>query len=45
MALAAGSAAAVTACRSDPPGTVADDGSVTVDHAFGETKVDRKSVV
>lgn len=39
MALAAGSAAAVTACRSDPPGTVADDGSVTVDHAFGETKV------
>lgn len=39
MALAAGSAAAVTACRSDPPGAVADDGSVTVDHAFGETKV------
>jgi iron complex transport system substrate-binding protein len=29
----------VTACRSDPPGTIADDGSVTVDHAFGETKV------
>lgn len=39
MALAAGSAAAVTACRSDPPGAIADDGSVTVDHAFGETKV------
>ncbi|WP_194166826.1 ABC transporter substrate-binding protein [Mycolicibacterium sp. P9-22] len=39
MALAAGSAAVVTACRSDPPGTIADDGSVTVDHAFGETKV------
>ncbi len=39
MALAAGSMAAVTACKSDPPGTVADDGSVTVDHAFGETKV------
>lgn len=39
MALAAGSAAMVTACRSDPPGAVADDGSVTVDHAFGETKV------
>lgn len=39
LALAAGSAAAVTACRSDPPGTVADDGSVTVDHAFGETRV------
>lgn len=29
----------MTACRSDPPGAVADDGSVTVDHAFGETKV------
>ena len=39
MALAAGSAAVVTACRSDPPGTIADDGSVTVDHAFGETKI------
>lgn len=39
MALAAGSAAAVTACRSDPPGTIADDGSVTVDHAFGETRI------
>lgn len=39
MALAAGSAAVVTACRSDPPGTIADDGSVTVDHVFGETKV------
>ena len=39
MALAAGPAAVVTACRSDPPGTIADDGSVTVDHAFGETKV------
>lgn len=39
MTLAAGSVAAVTACKSDPPGTVADDGSVTVDHAFGETKI------
>lgn len=29
----------MTACTSDPPGTVADDGSVTVDHAFGETKI------
>jgi iron complex transport system substrate-binding protein len=39
LTLAAGSVAAVTACKSDPPGTIADDGSVTVDHAFGETKV------
>jgi iron complex transport system substrate-binding protein len=39
LALAAGSVAAATACKSDPPGTVADDGSVTVDHAFGETKI------
>lgn len=39
VAAAAGSALAATACRSDRPGAVADDGSVTVDHAFGETKV------
>lgn len=39
LALAAGSAAAVTACRSDPPGAIAEDGSVTVDHAFGQTRV------
>lgn len=39
LALAAGSAAAAAGCRSTPPGTVADDGSVTVAHAFGETKV------
>ncbi|MCF6386686.1 ABC transporter substrate-binding protein [Mycobacterium sp. MBM] len=39
LALAAGGAVAVTACRSDPPGTVADDGSVTVDHVFGQTRV------
>lgn len=39
MALAAGSAAAVTACRSEPPGAIAEDGSVTVDHAFGQTRV------
>ncbi|ANE78075.1 iron ABC transporter substrate-binding protein [Mycobacterium adipatum] len=39
LALAAGSAAAVTACRSEPPGAIAEDGSVTVDHAFGQTRV------
>lgn len=37
--LAAGSAAAVAACESERPGAVADDGSVTVTHAFGETRV------
>ena len=31
--------AVVAACGSDKPGTVADDGSVTVKHAFGETKI------
>jgi iron complex transport system substrate-binding protein len=31
--------AAVAACGSDQPGAVAKDGSVTVKHAFGETKV------
>ncbi|WP_395308873.1 ABC transporter substrate-binding protein [Mycobacterium sp. AMU20-3851] len=39
LALAAGSAAAAAGCRSTPPGAVAEDGSVTVEHAFGETKV------
>lgn len=40
LALAAGSAAAATACTSEPPtGAVADDGSVTVTHAFGETRI------
>ena len=29
----------VAACGSDKPGTVADDGSVTVKHVFGETKI------
>jgi iron complex transport system substrate-binding protein len=29
----------VAACGSDEPGTVAEDGSITVKHAFGETKV------
>jgi iron complex transport system substrate-binding protein len=31
--------AMVAACGSDKPGTVAKDGSVTVKHAFGETKI------
>jgi iron complex transport system substrate-binding protein len=31
--------ALVTACSEDEPGTVAKDGSVTVKHAFGETKI------
>ncbi|WP_162938432.1 ABC transporter substrate-binding protein [Mycobacterium kyogaense] len=32
-------AAMLTACRSEKPGAVASDGSVTVTHAFGETKI------
>ena len=31
--------AAVAACGSDKPGTVAEDGSVTVTHVFGETRI------
>ncbi|MGH3674802.1 MAG: ABC transporter substrate-binding protein [Mycobacterium sp.] len=38
LAMTAG-VALVAACGSDQPGTVAEDGSVTVKHAFGETKV------
>ena len=38
LTMAAG-AAAVTACGREQPGTVADDGSVTVTHAFGETRI------
>ena len=34
-----GSAALVAACSSPKPGEVAKDGSVTVKHIFGETKV------
>ena len=37
--MSAGAAALVAGCGSDEPGTVADDGSVTVAHAFGETRV------
>ncbi|WP_255506327.1 ABC transporter substrate-binding protein [Mycolicibacterium sp. 018/SC-01/001] len=32
-------AAVLTACRSEKPGAVASDGSVTVTHAFGQTKI------
>jgi iron complex transport system substrate-binding protein len=32
-------ASVVAACGSDKPGTVAEDGSVTVKHVFGETKI------
>ncbi len=35
----ASAAALATACRSDKPGAVADDGSVTVKHAFGDTRI------
>ena len=37
--MTAGLALTAVACGSDKPGTVADDGSVTVKHAFGETKI------
>jgi iron complex transport system substrate-binding protein len=37
--LTAGAAAFAAACSSKKPGEVADDGSVTVKHVFGETKV------
>lgn len=37
--MTAGLAATAVACGSDKPGTVAGDGSVTVRHAFGETKI------
>jgi iron complex transport system substrate-binding protein len=39
LAMAGGAAALLTACGSEKPGAVADDGSVTVKHAFGETKI------
>jgi iron complex transport system substrate-binding protein len=37
--LTAGAAIAVAGCRSEKPGAIADDGSVTVKHVFGETKI------
>ncbi|MFB1296270.1 ABC transporter substrate-binding protein [Mycobacterium sp. pW049] len=39
LGMAVGSAALLTACGTEKPGAVADDGSVTVTHAFGETKI------
>lgn len=40
MALTAGAAVTAAAgCSADKPGTVAKDGSVTVKHAFGETRI------
>lgn len=39
--MSAGAAALLTACGSEKPGAVAEDGSVTVAHAFGETKIPR----
>lgn len=37
--MTAGLALTAAACSSEKPGTVAGDGSVTVKHAFGETKI------
>jgi iron complex transport system substrate-binding protein len=39
LALSAGAAAFAAGCSPDKPGTVAGDGSVTVKHALGETKI------
>ncbi|MGV0774449.1 ABC transporter substrate-binding protein [Mycolicibacterium elephantis] len=39
LALTAGTVALAAACGSEKPGTVADDGSVTVKHVFGETRI------
>jgi iron complex transport system substrate-binding protein len=37
--MTAGLAVTAAACNSDKPGVVAKDGSVTIKHAFGETKI------
>lgn len=37
--MSAGAVALLTACGAEKPGAVAKDGSVTVTHAFGETKI------
>ena len=37
--MTAGAALVAAGCGSDKPGAVADDGSVTVPHVFGETKI------
>jgi iron complex transport system substrate-binding protein len=39
LTLTAGAALVAAGCGSDKPGTVAKDGSVTVKHTFGETKI------
>ena len=39
LVLAAGAAVVAAGCTRQKPGTVASDGSVTVKHAFGETKI------
>ncbi|MGE0221513.1 MAG: ABC transporter substrate-binding protein, partial [Mycolicibacterium sp.] len=39
LGLTAGAAAILTACGAEKPGAVADDGSVTVTHVFGETRI------
>jgi iron complex transport system substrate-binding protein len=39
LVLTAGTAAVAAGCGSKTPGAIADDGSVTVKHAFGETKI------
>jgi iron complex transport system substrate-binding protein len=39
LALSAGAVALAAGCSNDKPGKVAGDGSVTVKHAFGETKI------
>jgi iron complex transport system substrate-binding protein len=39
LAVTAGLAVTAAACRSEKPGTVAGDGSVTVPHVFGKTKI------
>ncbi len=39
LAMTATVAATAAACRSEKPGAVSDDGSVTVKHMFGETRV------
>lgn len=41
IALSAGAALVAAGCSKDEPGTVAGDGSVTVKHVFGETKIPR----
>ncbi|HEX2214449.1 MAG TPA: ABC transporter substrate-binding protein, partial [Mycobacterium sp.] len=39
LTITAGAALVVAGCGSEAPGTVADDGSVTVRHVFGETRI------